>query len=194
MPGNLCTTELPELLAGTAVRAHLKRCHLADPEAIYQTEVLPEIAPDLVEREPMSDVSLDADAGTGRPAPTSRADADDDPRLDQHERDRQRRSPSRTRTLRALDPTRRADARGREPPDVLPGQVLRASSGAPIGHVQAVDGVSFQVPDRRLARPGGGVGLRQVDDRPADHPALQPDRRLDHASRARTSPSSRRGS
>ena len=28
---------------------HLKRCHLADPEQIYQTEVLPEIAPDLVE-------------------------------------------------------------------------------------------------------------------------------------------------
>jgi peptide/nickel transport system ATP-binding protein len=28
---------------------HLKRCHLADPETIYQTEVLPEIAPDLVD-------------------------------------------------------------------------------------------------------------------------------------------------
>ncbi len=29
--------------------AHLKRCHLADPEAVYLGEVLPEIAPDLVE-------------------------------------------------------------------------------------------------------------------------------------------------
>ena len=28
---------------------HLKRCHLPDPESIYQTEILPEIAPDLVE-------------------------------------------------------------------------------------------------------------------------------------------------
>ena len=28
---------------------HLKRCHLANPELIYRTEVLPEIAPDLVE-------------------------------------------------------------------------------------------------------------------------------------------------
>jgi peptide/nickel transport system ATP-binding protein len=28
---------------------HLKRCHLADPDAIYAAEVLPEIAPDLVE-------------------------------------------------------------------------------------------------------------------------------------------------
>jgi peptide/nickel transport system ATP-binding protein len=28
---------------------HTKRCHLADPERIYETEVLPVIAPDLVE-------------------------------------------------------------------------------------------------------------------------------------------------
>ena len=41
-----------------------------------------------------------------------------------------------------------------------------------IGHVQAVDGVSFQVPRGRLARSGGRVRLRQVHDRPADHPAL----------------------
>ena len=49
-----------------------------------------------------------------------------------------------------------------------------------VGHVQAVDGVSFQVPDGRLARPGRRVRLRQVDHRPADHPALRADRRLDH--------------
>jgi hypothetical protein len=30
---------------GTEASSHLKRCHLADPETIYQTEVLPEIAP-----------------------------------------------------------------------------------------------------------------------------------------------------
>ncbi len=28
---------------------HLKRCHLTDPDVIYEKEVLPEIAPDLVE-------------------------------------------------------------------------------------------------------------------------------------------------
>ena len=48
VPGDLCRTEMPELLSvGTGT--HLKRCHLADPESIYQEEILPEIAPDLVE-------------------------------------------------------------------------------------------------------------------------------------------------
>ena len=42
-----------------------------------------------------------------------------------------------------------------------------------VGHVQAVDGVSFQVPDRRCPRPGRRVRLRQVDHRSADHPALR---------------------
>jgi hypothetical protein len=27
----------------------VKRCHLPDPSSIYETEILPEIAPDLVE-------------------------------------------------------------------------------------------------------------------------------------------------
>jgi len=47
VPGDLCRTELPELLSNRP--GHLKRCHLADPESIYLTEVLPDIAPDLVE-------------------------------------------------------------------------------------------------------------------------------------------------
>src|SRR4051794_29032981 len=48
VPGDLCRTELPALV--TAARAgHTKRCHLANPDQIYETEVLPEIAPDLVE-------------------------------------------------------------------------------------------------------------------------------------------------
>ena len=38
-----------ELSIGTRGDGHLKRCHLRDPDAIYQTEVLPEIAPELVE-------------------------------------------------------------------------------------------------------------------------------------------------
>jgi peptide/nickel transport system ATP-binding protein len=49
VPGDLCATTLPELLPGGRGASHLKRCHLANPEAIYEAEVLPEIAPDLVE-------------------------------------------------------------------------------------------------------------------------------------------------
>ena len=48
MPGDLCRTELPDLLEGNR-RGHLKRCHLANPDDIYAAEVLPEIAPDLAE-------------------------------------------------------------------------------------------------------------------------------------------------
>ncbi len=51
VPGDLCTTTLPELLPGTRGPGHLKRCHLANPEDIYLAEVLPEIAPDLVDEE-----------------------------------------------------------------------------------------------------------------------------------------------
>jgi peptide/nickel transport system ATP-binding protein len=49
VPGDLCTTTLPELEDTPGPGMHLKRCHLADPETIYQEEILPEIAPDLVE-------------------------------------------------------------------------------------------------------------------------------------------------
>ncbi|HET7388936.1 MAG TPA: ABC transporter ATP-binding protein [Nocardioidaceae bacterium] len=49
VPGDLCRTELPDLVAGAQGAGHLKRCHLADPDSIYETEVLPEIAPDLVD-------------------------------------------------------------------------------------------------------------------------------------------------
>ena len=48
VPGSLCSTELPDLTVGRHA-GHLKRCHLVDPDSIYRTEVLPEIAPDLVE-------------------------------------------------------------------------------------------------------------------------------------------------
>ena len=51
VPGDLCVTELPPLVAASAGAGagHLKRCHLADPAAVYLTEVLPEIAPELVQ-------------------------------------------------------------------------------------------------------------------------------------------------
>lgn len=49
VPGDLCATELPVLQPGPSNPRHLKRCHLANPDTIYAEEVLPEIAPDLVE-------------------------------------------------------------------------------------------------------------------------------------------------
>jgi len=49
VPGDLCRSELPQLIPGNRGPGHVKRCHLADPEEIYLTEILPEIAPDLVE-------------------------------------------------------------------------------------------------------------------------------------------------
>jgi peptide/nickel transport system ATP-binding protein len=39
VPGDLCVTALPELTPGGRGEHHLKRCHLADPETIYQEEV-----------------------------------------------------------------------------------------------------------------------------------------------------------
>ncbi|WP_299058154.1 ABC transporter ATP-binding protein [uncultured Nocardioides sp.] len=49
VPGDLCSTSTPELTPGGRGPGHLKRCHLADPDRIYATEVLPEIAPDLAD-------------------------------------------------------------------------------------------------------------------------------------------------
>jgi peptide/nickel transport system ATP-binding protein len=49
VPGDLCRTELPPLVPGRRGPAHVKRCHLADPDTIYETDVLPVIAPDLVD-------------------------------------------------------------------------------------------------------------------------------------------------
>jgi len=49
VPDNRCATELPPLERGQSSASHLKRCHLADPETVYEAEVLPEIAPTLVE-------------------------------------------------------------------------------------------------------------------------------------------------
>ncbi|WP_372490256.1 ABC transporter ATP-binding protein [Nocardioides bruguierae] len=47
--GGLCTSQMPELLESPTVPGHLKRCHLADPDAVYQAEVLPVIAPETLE-------------------------------------------------------------------------------------------------------------------------------------------------
>ncbi len=48
--GDLCRTTLPDLVPGKRGSAdHLKRCHLVDSDQVYAVEVLPEIAPDLVD-------------------------------------------------------------------------------------------------------------------------------------------------
>ena len=52
-----------------------------------------------------------------------------------------------------------------------------------VGDVKAVDGVSLLDRARRDGRTGRRVGLRQVDARPRDPPALQADRRTDHVRR-----------
>ncbi|MGA8247853.1 MAG: ABC transporter ATP-binding protein [Nocardioides sp.] len=49
VPGDLCRTTLPDLLPGARGEHHVKRCHLANPGEIYTEEVLPEIAPDLID-------------------------------------------------------------------------------------------------------------------------------------------------
>jgi peptide/nickel transport system ATP-binding protein len=48
VPGDLCTTTLPDLLPAQVGEDHRRRCHLPDPEVIYSTEVLPEIAPGML--------------------------------------------------------------------------------------------------------------------------------------------------
>ena len=49
VPGDLCKTEVPELLPGNRGAFHTKRCHLVDPDAIYQSDVLAAANPVLVE-------------------------------------------------------------------------------------------------------------------------------------------------
>src|SRR6476620_7603513 len=49
VPGDLCRTTLPDLVPGERGQNHVKRCHLANPGEIYTAEILPEIAPDLID-------------------------------------------------------------------------------------------------------------------------------------------------
>jgi peptide/nickel transport system ATP-binding protein len=51
VPGDLCRTTLPELTPARAGGNHTKRCHLVNPDEVYATEVLPEIAPDMIEEQ-----------------------------------------------------------------------------------------------------------------------------------------------
>jgi peptide/nickel transport system ATP-binding protein len=51
VPGDLCRTTLPLLTPARAGGNHTKRCHLANPDEVYATEVLPEIAPETLEEQ-----------------------------------------------------------------------------------------------------------------------------------------------
>jgi peptide/nickel transport system ATP-binding protein len=51
VPGDLCRIALPDLTPARSGGQHTKRCHLVDPAAVYQTEILPVIAPELVKEE-----------------------------------------------------------------------------------------------------------------------------------------------
>jgi peptide/nickel transport system ATP-binding protein len=44
VPGDLCRTELPELVPGGRGPEHTKRCHLPDPDATYEHHVRPVLA------------------------------------------------------------------------------------------------------------------------------------------------------
>jgi peptide/nickel transport system ATP-binding protein len=52
VPGDLCVTTLPDLTPARAGGNHTKRCHIANPDEVYATEVLPEItASDVLEEQ-----------------------------------------------------------------------------------------------------------------------------------------------
>ena len=63
------------------------------------------------------------------------------------------------------DRSRRARRCSRSPTCVKDFPIRGGMLGRTVGNVHAVSGVSLHVEPRRDARPGGGVGLRQVDDR-----------------------------
>jgi peptide/nickel transport system ATP-binding protein len=47
--GDLCRTTLPDLTPASSGGNHTKRCHIKNADKVYEAEILPEIAPDLVE-------------------------------------------------------------------------------------------------------------------------------------------------
>lgn len=49
VPDRACWTTLPELTPARSGGEHVKRCHLANPDEVYLTEILPTIAPDIAE-------------------------------------------------------------------------------------------------------------------------------------------------
>ncbi len=49
VPGDLCRTSRPELLPGSRGEGHLKACHLANPDEVFEQEVLVEMAPELAQ-------------------------------------------------------------------------------------------------------------------------------------------------
>jgi peptide/nickel transport system ATP-binding protein len=73
VPGDLCATALPDLRPGGRGPHHTKRCHLADPEAIYENVVVPVIAADRAEPSGSSYPSYPAEP-TGQPGQPDQPD------------------------------------------------------------------------------------------------------------------------
>ena len=157
VPGDLCRTTLPEL-AQASVPGHLKRCHLVNPDEIYLKEVLPEAAPDLLDPEtgeliPELQEQIDEIQGEQRIHPTEpfgRSAPRGGRRL--------QRGPRKIMTDMSIERPNTAVAGGKTLLEVrnLVKYFPVLSSGVirrVVGHVQAVDGVSFAVPR------GGSLGL-----------------------------------
>jgi peptide/nickel transport system ATP-binding protein len=70
VPGDLCFTTLPALEPGRRGPEHLKRCHLSNPDAVYETDVLPEMGVDstgeAIREAAGVDSSVDDQDGTAR--------------------------------------------------------------------------------------------------------------------------------
>ncbi len=164
VPGNLCTTELPELLARQPRWRPPQALPPGRPRRGLRGRGAARDRPRAGRGELMSDVNVDKpDASPDRARPGAR-------------RGRAGRGAAGRELLRArrAGPHRRrprhrrpAGPRGREPQDVLPGRSPRALIRRTVGHVQAVDGISLPGAQGRLAGPGGGVRLWQVHDRAA---------------------------
>ena len=155
-PGQPVHDELPELTpAQHAEGGHLKRCHLPDPSAIYEQEILPEIAPDLVEMtSTTSSPTRPAPAWwktrprrcspEGASAPMTESEVAHEPTVaDDRDAPRAGARPvgSREAILTVTDLMKYFPVKSS-------GLIRRT-----IGHVQAVDGVSFEVPE------GSALGL-----------------------------------
>eukprot|EP01032_Pedospumella_encystans_P001785 gene1785-2094_t len=130
VPGALCATTLPELLPGGRGPHHLKRCHLADPAEIFRREVLAEIAPELDTT--TDDLNPEGHPDGAEPQLKPQVASFDELAAQAHtaaQLDLSRGSVLEVDNLKMYFP-------------VKAGGLIRRK----VGDVQAVDGVSFQVP------------------------------------------------
>ena len=64
VPGKLCSTEMPDLTPARSGGNHSKRCHIENPDEVYEVEVLPEISADLSGDTVSGDDGAPADVGS----------------------------------------------------------------------------------------------------------------------------------